>query len=242
MLIVPPHASDLDGTLRVALVDVDPPFSHYMARLLQARGVAATAFADVAGLQADGPGTGLVVLSLGLPGMDDLSLLRRLRQRGHAGLLLLSDVVPPAHTDRLLAAGADLVLAKPVSVEQLLLALQAVQQRRGTARPPQPGPGGEPPWLLLGGTGQLRTPGGLLIDLGPADRTVLHVLARAPGHAASRVTLAEALGLPGDDPDNRVTATLYRLRRRLERHTAGAVPLQRQDRSSYVFNARLASR
>jgi DNA-binding response OmpR family regulator len=43
-----------------------------------------------------------------------------------------------------------------------------------------------------------------------------------------------------DEPDNLLHATIYRLRRRIERATPTLVPLQSQSRVGYVFKATLS--
>jgi hypothetical protein len=53
----------------------------------------------------------------------------------------------------------------------------------------------------------------------------------------TRETLCERLGLPPDG-DN-LNATIYRLRRRIERATPAVVPLQSKSRVGYVFRAPL---
>lgn len=73
-----------------------------------------------------------VILDVGLPGEDGLSLARHIRERFDIGILMLtgaSDVV-----DRVvgLEMGADDYLAKPVDLRELLARLRAVLRRAGT--------------------------------------------------------------------------------------------------------------
>lgn len=223
-----------------ALVDDDPEFSDYLSANLRQQGVSATHFADSESLLC-GPQPfdyAFYVLDLGLPGVDGLSLLRMLRRRSNAGVLVVSGMMEPELFERSLLAGADMYLAKPVSVEQVLLAMQTVHRRvqpaaeAGAAAP-------LPLWQLLPVARQLRAPDGQLIDLSDTDLTVLALLADAPEHVVTRAELAQALSLPEHDPANLVTATVYRLRRRIERGFPGVAPLQSRARVGYVFKARL---
>jgi DNA-binding response OmpR family regulator len=82
-------------------------------------------------------------------------------------------------------------------------------------------------------------PDGAVIDLSPADASVLACLLEAHGETVGRDTLARRLGLSLADDPNLLHATIYRLRRRIERATPGLVPLQSKSRVGYVFRAPL---
>ena len=61
----------------------------------------------------------LYVLDIWLPGMDGLSLCRRIRERGaKAPIILFSAMVRPADQDYALAAGANEFLIKPNDVDR----------------------------------------------------------------------------------------------------------------------------
>lgn len=76
----------------------------------------------------------LVIVDVGLPDGDGISIARQLSQSGDLGIIILSgrtDLV-----DRVVGieAGADDYVTKPVEPRELLARLRAVQRRRGTAR------------------------------------------------------------------------------------------------------------
>lgn len=72
----------------------------------------------------------LIVLDLGLPGLDGLEVLRRWRDQGLAmPVLVLSARDSWAERVEGLRAGADDYLAKPFHAEELLLRIQAVLRR-----------------------------------------------------------------------------------------------------------------
>ena len=68
---------------------------------------------------------------------------------------------------------------------------------------------------------------------------MLVCLLEAQGGMVPRDVLATRLGLDAGDAPNLLHATIYRLRRRIERATPGLVPLQSKSRVGYVFRAPL---
>jgi two-component system OmpR family response regulator len=124
-------------------------------------------------------------------------------------------------------------LAKPATFEQILMAVAAVYRRS------RPAAEREDVWRLDETAGLLHAPDGAVIELSPTDLTVLQCLLEAGGETVSRAVLAERIGLAGDDDPNLLAATIYRLRRRIERATPALVPLQAKSRLGYAFRARL---
>ena len=59
---------------------------------------------------------------------------------------------------------------------------------------------------------------------------------------AATFGVAKAFGLPSDTAPNLLNATIYRLRRRLDRDTKQMAPLQTKSRLGYVFRAPLVRR
>ena len=119
----------------ILVVDDDAPIRRMLDRTLSAEGYAVATAADggeaLAAVERSTPD--LVVLDVGLPGVDGLSVSRRLRAKGLAVPVLLltaRDSVP----DRVagLDAGADDYLVKPFATEELLARIRALL-RRGKA-------------------------------------------------------------------------------------------------------------
>jgi two-component system, OmpR family, KDP operon response regulator KdpE len=79
----------------------------------------------------------LVILDLGLPGIDGIEVIRRLRGWLDVPVIVLS--VREAHADKVAAldAGADDYVTKPFSIDELLARMRAVRRRAaGEAAPP----------------------------------------------------------------------------------------------------------
>ena len=93
-------------------------------------------------------------------------------------------------------------------------------------------------WQLDAEAATLRAPDGVMIELSPTDVQVMELLLARGGETVSRDEMAQALGLDPEDP-NALHATIYRLRRRIERATPALVPLQSRSRQGYLFKAEL---
>ena len=119
-------------TPRVLVVEDEPDLARLLARLLTGEGYAVDVVHDgQAGLhRALTRRYDVLLLDRGLPGIDGLDLLRRLRRSGvHAPALMLTayDTVP----DRVegLDSGAQDYLGKPFDVDELLARLRALLRR-----------------------------------------------------------------------------------------------------------------
>lgn len=154
-----------------------------------------------------------IVLDLGLPDDDGLTLLRDLRRRGDSTPVLVL-TARDGVSDRVigLREGADDYLAKPFAMEELVARLQALLRRPGN---------------LLGrrltfGNVALDTEGRQVIVDGtvrsfPARETaVLEILLRRSGNVAPKRLFEDHLfGLSGDVGSNAVEVYVHRLRKML---------------------------
>lgn len=229
----PAPASRLPSTL--AVVDDDQAFSRFLCQALSAAGIQTRRFPDSESLLCfDRPfDFDFYVLDLMLPGIDGLSLLRLLRKRSSAGVLVASGKLASDMFDQVIQAGADMHLCKPVSFDQVRLAIAGVYRRASAAQ------ASNPTWQLDEARRLLLAPGGARIDLSPTDLSVLGCLLEAGGEPVSRDTLTGRIGRNTETDPNRLTATIYRLRRRIERATEQLAPLQTKSRTGYVFRAPL---
>lgn len=219
----------------LALVDDDTDFSEYLAQFLREKGVAAQWFADSDDLLcSERPfAFDFYVVDLVLPGVDGLSLLRLLRKGTHAGVLVVSGKLDHSLFEKVISGGADMFLAKPVTFEQVLLGIEGVYRRSA------PAPSTQGAWRLDESQRLLLAPDGAKVELSATDQGVLTCLLEADGETVNRETLAQRLGLPADSDPNVLSASIYRLRRRIERATPLQAPLQAKSRVGYVFRAPL---
>ena len=118
------------------MIEDDETIAGAIADRLRAEGFTV----DVAG---DGPGgvelvtataPDLVVLDLGLPGLDGLEVCRRIRQRGPVPVLMVTARDDEADELTGLAVGGDDYLTKPFSVRVLVARVHALLRRADGAR------------------------------------------------------------------------------------------------------------
>ncbi len=233
-LLEPSVAATLN--LHIALVDDDPEYTEFLAQYLRERQARVDVFPDSNDLLAhhDPYGYNFYVLDLMLPGVDGAELIKVLRRRTDAGLLVVSGRLAPEVFRQVITAGADMYLAKPVQFEQVALAIQAVQRRIEASSAAQT------IWKLDQRARQLIAPDGAKVDLSDADLSMLECFLEADGEVVSRETLRQKLGRePEAETADGLNATIYRLRRRIERATPALVPLQSRSRVGYVFRAPL---
>jgi DNA-binding response OmpR family regulator len=125
---------------RVLLVEDDAAIADPLARALKREGYDVDVFGDgpsaLAGAEL---GADLVVLDLGLPGMDGLEVCRQMRAGGSdVPVLVLTARADEVDTVVGLDAGADDYVTKPFRLAELLARVRALLRRGGgdPARPP----------------------------------------------------------------------------------------------------------
>ena len=226
--------SMLPGTL--ALIDDDSLFTDSLSRYLGEHGIAVSTFDDGADLlaSADPYRFDFYVADLMLPSLDGFALIKVLRRRTGAGILVVSGRLAPDTFKEAVRAGADMYLAKPVQFEQILVAIEAVQRRAGA------GAAQQQPWRLDRRVGQLVAPDGACIELSEQDQALIECFIEADGEVVSREALSRRLGKATEpEAQGGLNGTVFRLRRRIERATTAAIPLQAKSGVGYAFRAPL---
>ena len=159
-------------------------------------------------------GFDLVVLDLGLPKLDGLALLRRIRADGEQVPVLVVSARDRA-TDRVtgLDAGADDYLVKPFDLDELFARVRAVQRRmRGAAVHAL-----ELRDVRLDPAALTVTHRGHAVNLQRREYMVLRKLMESAGHVLTRAQLEEAIyGWDGNVESNALDVHIYNLRRKLD--------------------------
>lgn len=220
----------------LALIDDDREYAEFLSQFLREQGVRVDVFADSNDLLAhvDPYRYDFYVVDLNLPGVDGVNLIKVLRLRSAVGVLVVSGQLGPEVFTSVMGAGADMYLAKPVQFEQVAIAIKAVQRRAGATS------AGNPAWRLDRRAQQLLAPDGARVDLSELDIAVVECFISANGEAVSRDELRNQLGQGADSlAADSLNATIYRLRRRIEKATPTSVPLQSKSRVGYIFRAPL---
>jgi DNA-binding response OmpR family regulator len=222
----------------LAIIDDDVDFTDALTSFLRDLDVAVSVFGDSSDLLAsESPfGYEFYLVDLMLPGVDGDELIRILRRRTDAGVLVVSGKVGVSTFEAVVDAGADMYLEKPVGLEQILLVIRALH-RRAVLRGQR-----EQGWAVDLRASQLVAPDGAKVDLSDTDITVMRCFLDAEGGIVTRDTLIHRLGRDDSNTlDNTLHATIYRLRRRIEKASTSLVPLQSEPRIGYVFRAPLKS-
>ena len=117
--------------MRILLAEDDPVIADGICRALRRGGCAVDHVAD--GMEADaalaGQGYDLLILDLGLPGMDGLEVCQKIREFSDCYILMLT--ARGAEEDRItgLTTGADDYLSKPFSVRELVTRIHTLLRR-----------------------------------------------------------------------------------------------------------------
>jgi two-component system response regulator QseB len=155
----------------------------------------------------------LLLLDLGLPGDDGLTLLKALRGRGSA-LPVLIITARDAVADRVagLDAGADDYLVKPFDLDELAARIRALLRRRSGRTEPRI----EHLGVVLDPATHRVTRDGAEVALAPREFALLELLLERPGAILSRGQLEERLYGWGEEVEsNAVEVHIHGLRRKL---------------------------
>ena len=155
-----------------------------------------------------------VILDVMLPGLDGLSLVRRLRQRGNATpVLMLSARGEVDERVEGLEAGADDYLAKPFAIKEVVARVRALGRRQPEARATVLKIGD----LTMDFTQHEVRRGSDRIDLAAREYKMLEVLLRNAGRVCGRALLLEQVWDFNFDPgSNLVDVYIRRLREKID--------------------------
>ncbi len=201
--------------MRLLLVEDDVELASRLSKRLTAAGFAVDRASD--GSKAldwpDLDAHSAVILDLGLPGTDGLSVLRHWRARGiRVPVIILTARGNWQEKVEGLNAGADDFVVKPVHSEELIARLHA-QIRRHEVQGAQTLKAGD---LALDPVARFATRDGDRIDLSRQEYRLLEAFMRRPGHILSQADLLERLyPLAAERDWNTLEVQVSRLRRKL---------------------------
>ncbi len=202
--------------LRIVIVEDERAMREMLVLALEREGYDIRALGSGAGLaqlmrswNAD-----LVILDVGLPGADGISLVPLVRACCDAPILMLTARSETPDKVRALTAGADHYVTKPVELDELLARIGAALRRPALA--------GIRSTLVVGDleldvdAHEVRCRG-VRVDLTPREFSLLEVLMRTPGRAFSKGELLERVwGLDHDGDWSIVDRYVSYLRTKLE--------------------------
>jgi DNA-binding response OmpR family regulator len=155
-----------------------------------------------------------IVLDVMLPGMDGVSVARKLREgRNQTPVLLLTARDAPADIVKGLDSGADDYLTKPFSIDILLARLRAISRRGAVPRPVHL----ELADVRLDPASHSVTRGGTPVNLTTREYQLLELLMRNRNRAVSRDTILESVwGFSTEVTENNVEVFVRQLRLKVD--------------------------
>jgi two-component system OmpR family response regulator len=206
----------MDTPMRILIVEDDSALGSGLVRILQAEGYAVDLMprGEQAVLAAERERFDLVILDVGLPGIDGFEVLRRLREGAqHMPVLVLTarDTVD----DRVhgLDLGADDYMAKPFAMPELAARVRALIRRSQAQTGPRVvhGP------LMLDTVARRAFLRGAPLDLAAREWAVLEVLLARVERIVSKESIIQAVASWGDElSPNAIEVYVSRLRGKLE--------------------------
>ena len=157
----------------------------------------------------------LLILDLGLPGLDGLDVARALRRESDLPIIMLTARAEESDTLVGLELGADDYIAKPFSTKELVARVRAVLRR--VEGSPTGARHIRVADLDVDEERMVVTRGDERVDLTASEFTLLATLARSPGRVFTRAQLLDAIhGEAFDAYERAVDAHIKNIRRKLE--------------------------
>jgi two-component system, OmpR family, response regulator len=200
---------------RILIAEDEPRLASFLEKGLQANGYTTFTVGDgqVASMVARDDEFDLLILDLGLPGMDGFHVLQELRSRGQRmPVIILTARDEVGDTVTALDTGADDYMTKPFRFEELLARVRA--RLRTESRPAETHlTAGE---VVLDLRSRRASVGGRDVDLTAREFTLLETLMRHAGQLLSREQLlSHVWGYDYDPGSNIVDVYIGYLRRKL---------------------------
>lgn len=241
------HSGTGNARIRIALVEDDEDLMHSTQDYLTDAGyqVWGEGSAEAFFRRFVGDPVDVVVLDIGLPGEDGLSVASLLEHNPHIAVIILS--ARDAVEDRIsgLRAGADLYLVKPVNLAELVANIEAVVKRLWTSHvaiendfvPPSRGTV-SPEWVLQLGGWQLTAPDGKSLKLTGREFELLRRLIEVQGQTVAKKDLAnDIIGPRIQNASDRINVLITRLRKKASDQLGHPLPIQTAHQVGYAFTA-----
>ncbi len=205
---------------RILVADDEPDVCALLKDTLTMQGYAVScAESGAAALTAAARQPDLILLDIGMPGLDGLDVCRRIREYVACPILFLTARVEDADKIKAFAAGGDDYITKPFSLDELSARVGAHLRRQ--QRAVQSGGRAAARVLFAGDltvdyAACAATVGGQAVPLAKKEWEILAFLSQNPGQVFDKERIYEALwGYEGEGSANVVAEHIKRLRKKL---------------------------
>jgi two-component system response regulator MprA len=174
----------------------------------------------------------LILLGSTLPGASGIETTRELRALTDSSIILLTAGGTVGERVQGLDSGADDILVKPFSLDELLARIRAVLRRRGLLETDQALTFSK---LRLDPTSRAVSYNGAPLELSAKEFNILELLMRSPRQVINRLTFYERIwGYSLASESNMLEVYISNLRNKLEKAGAGGL-LQTMRGAGYVL-------
>ena len=206
---------------KLAIIDDDQEILTLLDEYLAKNGFEVEGFADGESfLSRDETEFSLLILDIGLPGIDGLEICRRLRQKSSIPIIMLT--AASDDLDRILGLelGADDYLGKPFNPRELLARIKALLRR--TQKDPEEESSDDQ--IEINYAARKASIAGSELELTGAEFDLLCVFQKNIGTVLSRNAIGELLHGRRIDPlDRSIDTNVSRLRQKLSDHFEGEI-------------------
>ena len=212
------HSPTMALVKRILLVDDEPRLVQLVRDYLEHGGFGVVTAGDgpTALRAASTQHPDLIVLDLGLPGLDGLDVMRTLRKTSEVPIIVLTARGEESDKVAGLELGADDYLTKPFSPKELVARVRSVLRRADGLKAPAE-------VIRVGDQVELHVPsmrltiGDRRIELTATEFQLLATMARQPGRIFTRAQLLDAVhGVAFESYERAIDAHIKNMRRKIE--------------------------
>jgi DNA-binding response OmpR family regulator len=220
---------------RICIIDDDADFLDFMSQYLLNKGLRVSSFGSAEAFlaSADAAACDFLIVDLGLPGLDGVDLITMVSSGPQTGILVISGRSGPDAFNCALAAGADMMLHKPIRFDQVYQAILTISRRLAATAP---APSKQQSWEVSSDYSNLVSPDGVRIPLTRLEQRLLARLIAAQGKVVSRGELSDAAGITGEIDRRNLDAAVFRLRQKIEQTANRPAPLRTLRGSGYQLS------
>ena len=204
---------------QLAIIDDDPEILKLLEQYLTKNGFEVRAFTDGESfLKADESDFSLIVLDIGLPGIDGLEVCKRVRQKSNIPIIMLT--AASDDLDRILGLelGSDDYMGKPFNLRELLARIKALLRRSEIKEEDVDNN------IVMNYAARSAFIGGQELELTGTEFDLLCVFHKQIGTVLSRDEIGELLhGRKIDPLDRSIDTIVSRLRHKLSAHFDGEI-------------------